>query len=118
MDIDYEHFLNGICNSLKHRDRIFRKFERELKHKLIFSTVSEPIFDDDDEIIVNFHFNGFRQSSEIKNHWEFRFYMYAENRGVEYISRHEEQYQELLKGLHDKVLEMAKMDQIMRSINS
>lgn len=119
MDIDYEHFLNGICNSLKHRERIFRNFERELKHNLILSIQEESPFDDDPDFEVNFHFNGIRNHREKTNQWVFKFYMYSRERGVKFIGPSDQlEYQELLKALYEHILDLARMQQVMQSINT
>ncbi len=117
MEIDYDHLLNSVINSIEHHERTFRQLEKEIKHFLIFSVEEPSPYLQEPPIEVNFHFNGFRKSRIKINHWDFKFYMYSKERGMRYIPRHEH-YPELIKSLYEKIQDIARVDQTMRIINS
>jgi hypothetical protein len=117
MKLDYDHLLNSIINSIVHHDRTFRNLEREIKHILVFSVEEPSPYLGEAPIEVNFHFNGFRLSRNEINKWEFKFYMYSKERGVRFLSRIEF-YPELIKSLYEKIQDIARVNQTMRTINN
>ncbi|MAM30300.1 MAG: hypothetical protein CMC13_14880 [Flavobacteriaceae bacterium] len=117
MEIDYNHLLNSVINSIENHEITFRQLEKEIKHFLVFSVEEPSPFLGEPAIIVNFHFNGFRKHLNEINKWHFKFYMYSKDRGVRFLGRHE-YYPELIKSLYEKIQDIARVEQTMRVINS
>ncbi|MAO08794.1 MAG: hypothetical protein CL596_08795 [Alteromonas sp.] len=116
MDTDYDHLLNSVIKSVKRYDQTFEKLETELKHKLLLSITEQSFFPEDPPINVNIHFLKFKKSKTERNRWNYVIYMYSPTRGIEYGSG--TTYPEISQKLYEIVQEMARMDEIFRTINN